>query len=114
MAQEQGWCKNGKYEKAFGVGEGGNPIDFAEGSKGGLGLAIDTFLKLYKEGLAKENGEGLPALLVNHDPSPYKETKAVFGSDTAQWQANNPKYVPYMEKGQNIVPVNSAMYAKLR
>ena len=36
LAQEQGWCRNGNYNSAFGVGPSGNPIDFAEGETGGI------------------------------------------------------------------------------
>lgn len=36
LAQEQKWCKNGRYDKAFGVGPGGNPSAFAENETGVL------------------------------------------------------------------------------
>lgn len=51
---------------------------------------------------------------VNYDPSPYAETKAVYGSNTVQWQMDHPTDVEYMEQGQYVTPVNAAMYSKLK
>ena len=53
-------------------------------------------------------------MLVNYDPSPYPETKAVYVSTTQQWQAEHSSDVTYMELGQYVTPVNAAMYAKLK
>ncbi len=112
LAQEQGWCRNGGYEKAFGIGPGGRPEKQDE--MGGLGKAIDTYLKHYNDGLEMENDGLLPTLLVNQDIAPYYETKAQLGEKTESWQAQNPAYVKYMEKGVSFQPINAAMYAKLK
>lgn len=107
LAQEQGWCKKGKYAKAFGIGEGGNPknINF----NNGVFLAAKTYLKLFNEGKNKKNNK----IKINQDLN-TKETKAVFGDKTKEWQDNHLKYVEYMRNGIEIVPVNAVMYAKLR
>lgn len=112
--QEQGWCKEGGYDKAFGVGPGGTPIEFDENARGGLEIAVDTYLELFYEGLEYEETDSMPTLLVNYDPEPYKETTAVFKEKTREWQEQHPQFVAYMEKGIQIQPVNAAMYAKLR
>lgn len=120
LGQEQRWCKKNTddvYNKAFGVGPGGNPIDFAEGSMGGLGVAIDTYLKWYNEGLAYELAGAMPTIKVNYDPAPYKETAPVAKSKNMsleEWQKQYPEYVKYMEEGMEIQPVSAAMYAKLK
>ena len=44
LGQEQGWCKNGKYEKAFGVGPGGNPSNFND-STSGIVAALQVLIK---------------------------------------------------------------------
>lgn len=115
LASEQGWCKNGHYDKAFGVGPGGNPQSF--GSDGGMPKAVKTYLKHFnvaRDILAKYGQ--LPKMLINHDPKKlkYPESKAVFGSGLADWQREHPKYVEYMEKGIKLQPLNAAMYAKLK
>ena len=114
LAQEQGWCRSGNYKSAFGVGPGGNPLDFADGDKGGMATSVNTFLKLYNTGLELEKNGKLGAMFVNQDVSPYPETKAVFGSKTKEWQNNHPTDVRFMENGQYVIPVNAAMYAKLK
>lgn len=53
-------------------------------------------------------------MLVNRDKPPYPETRTAFKGKTKEWQKNHPQYVKYMEKGQYVVPVNAAMYAKLK
>ncbi len=73
LGQEQGWCKSGNFKSAFGVGEGGNPLDFADGDAGGLSIAGATFIKWF-------NLQSLEPMLVNQDKSPYKETRAVYHS----------------------------------
>ena len=125
LGQEQGWCKpkatdssekiERRYNKAFGVGPGGNPNSYNSDQCGGVATSIKTFLKHYNDGLAmiEENGE-IDTIHINSDKSPYPETRAVFKDGTANWQANNPNYVTYMEKGLDVIPVNAAMYAKLR
>ena len=111
LGQEQGWCKSGNYNKAFGVGPGGNPRNFSN-SKSGIGASGQTFIKLYNEGL---NAQSLILTKINRDAAPnYSETKAQCGSDFAAWQSANPNYVVYMENGQDIECVNAVMYAKLR
>ena len=110
LGQEQGWCKNGKYEKAFGVGPGGNPSNF-NNSTSGIVAAIKVLINKYNEGMAKDS---LTLKNINCDPAPnYFETKAVYKDKLADWQQKNPEYVTYMEHGQDIVCVNAAMYAKL-
>lgn len=111
LQQEQGWCKSGKYDKAFGVGTGGNPQSLEDG---GVVKAAKIYLRLFNEGKGKEQNEILPPIFINYDSPPYRETAAVFGSKTKEWQNNHQSYVKYMEDGQNIVPVNAVMYAKLR
>lgn len=110
LAQEQGWCKNGKYEKAFGVGPGGTPKTFSDFEKGGIFKSVNTYIKWFNIG-KKNNGKELH---VNLDKSPYKETNAVFQDKTKAWQKSNQKYVKYMEEGIKIIPVNAVMYAKLK
>ncbi len=109
LGQEQGWCKNGNYEKAFGVGAGGNPRNFSDSNEGIAG-SCNVFIKKYNEGLSSS----LVLSGINKDSGPnYPETKAVWGEDMAQWQNEHSKYVEYMENGQDITCVNAAMYAKL-
>lgn len=114
LAQEQGWCRNGNYKSAFGVGPGGNPIDFADGDMGGISISVNTFLKWFKHGQELQKEGKLAPMFINHDPSPYPETKAVFGENTQDWQNKHPNDVNFMEKGQYVTPVNAAMYAKLK
>ena len=114
LGQEQNWCRNGNYDKAFGVGPGGNPSSFADNEKGGLAKSVNAYLKLYNEGVRLEEDYKLNPIFVNYDPKPYPETKAVFGSTTSDWQKSHPDYVKYMASGQYVQPVNAAMYAKLR
>lgn len=114
LAQEQGWCRSGNYKSAFGVGPGGNPLDFADGDKGGMAISVNTFLKWFNKGVELEKSGKLGAMFVNQDASPYPETKAVFESKTKEWQNNHPTDVAFMEKGQYVTPVNAAMYAKLK
>ena len=110
LGQEQWWCKNGNYEKAFGVGPGGNPQNF-NNSNSGILASITVFLDKYNEGLTKGS---LLLKNINCDPAPnYPETRAVFKNSLSDWQSKNPAYVKYMEKGQDIECVNAAMYAKL-
>lgn len=110
LAQEQGWCKNGKYDKAFGVGPGGNPKTFSDFEKGGLFKSVNTYIKWFNVGKKNRGKE----LHVNLDLKPYDETNAVFKSKTKTWQDSNKKYVEYMEKGIKIIPTNAVMYAKLK
>ncbi|HWP97452.1 MAG TPA: hypothetical protein VN426_11450 [Syntrophomonadaceae bacterium] len=117
LAQEQSWCKSkndsdGPYQRAFGVGPGGDPISFVD-SKKGMAASVNTYMRLFEEGKKLEDKGALGPILVNRDGPPYKETTAVFGDRTSQWQNSNPGYVKYMEKGQEITPVNAVMYAKL-
>lgn len=115
LAQEQNWCKNGKYDKAFGIGTGGNPLSFAEGDKGGVSKSVSIYLKWFKKGKELESEGNLGPMFINHDSGPtYPETTAVFGNKTTKWQQDNPQYVSYMENGLNITPVNAVMYAKLK
>jgi hypothetical protein len=114
LAQEQSWCRNGGYQRAFGIGPGGNPTSFSEGKMGGLEDAVDIYLRLFYEGKTYETNGNMPTILVNYDPYPYRETRAVFGNDIETWQNNNRNYVEYMENGIKIQPINAAMYAKLR
>ncbi|MDE7184203.1 MAG: hypothetical protein K2O40_06965, partial [Lachnospiraceae bacterium] len=111
LGQEQGWCLKGNYEKAFGVGPGGNPKNFSD-SKTGIAASGNAFLKLYNEGL---QADSLLLRGINRDVGPnYPETKAARSKDFSEWQDKNSKYVEYMEAGQDIECVNAAMYAKLR
>lgn len=115
LAQEQTWCKNGNYDKAFGVGPGGNPISYTEQDKGGLAKSVNTYLKWFNVGKELEAKGELGPMKINCDEGPnYPETTAVFKGDTAKWQAANPDYVKYMEQGQNVTPVNAVNYAKLK
>ncbi len=110
LGQEQGWCLKGNYEKAFGVGPGGNPRDFSD-SKTGIAASGNAFIKLFNEGV---QGNSLLLKGINRDAGPnYPETKAAC-EDLNLWQSGNSKYVRYMEAGQDIECVNAAMYAKLR
>lgn len=115
LACEQGWCKNGSYDKAFGVGPGGSPQSF--GADGGMPKAVATYLKHFRvgQGLLAKKGS-IPPLHINHDPKSngYAESRAVKQAELDAWQAANPKYVKYMEDGIDLKPVNAAMYAKLR
>lgn len=111
LAQEQGWCKGGNYEKAFGVGPGGNPKDFSDSDKG-IAASGKVYIDKFNEGLVSDS---LILKGINRDAGPdYKETKAVCKSELDKWQNENRKYVEYMEQGQDIECVNAAMYAKLR
>ncbi len=114
LGQEQGWCTNGNYEKAFGVGPGGNPRSFSD-SESGIATSCKTFIKLYNEGL---QAQSLTLTGINRDAGPnYAETKAQFDNIPEKynkWQSENEKYVTYMERGQDIECVNAVMYAKLR
>ncbi|MEC0212786.1 hypothetical protein P4H70_28045 [Paenibacillus ehimensis] len=108
LGQEQGWCKNGNYDKAFGVGPGGEPGSFADG---GIAAAAKTYLKWFNKG--KEMEPSIATMVVNQDLN-GKETKAVFGNKADTWKSNHPQYVAFMKKGIEIKPVNAAMYAKLK
>ena len=111
LAQEQGWCSKGNYEKAFGVGPGGDPKNFAD-SNSGIAASGKVYIDKFNEGLASDS---LILKGINRDAGPdYKETKAVYKSELDKWQNENRKYVEYMEQGQDIECVNAAMYAKLR
>ena len=111
LGQEQGWCKNGKYEKAFGVGPGGNPRNFSDSNEG-IAKSGNTYLNKYYEGL---DADSLVLEGINRDPAPnYSETRAARGENFDTWQSENSKYVQYMEVGQDIECVNAAMYARLR
>lgn len=54
LGQEQGWCKNGKYGKAFGVGPGGNPSNFND-STSGIAAAVQSLINKYNEGMTKDS-----------------------------------------------------------
>jgi hypothetical protein len=108
LAQEQGWCKAGGYNKAFGVGPGGKPTSFSEKLNGGAQQAAETYKRLYDEGYAN-----LTSVLVNYDPRPYREEKAVFRNGLSAWRAGHPNEVRMMDSGVWVTPVNAAMYAKL-
>lgn len=107
LGQEQGWCRNGNYKAAFGVGEGGRPGEYEDG---GIGVAAKSYRKAFDEG--KGFGGDIPADTRNQDKS-GKERRAVFGDGTADWEAQNPQYARYMNQGVMIKPVNAAMHAKL-
>lgn len=113
LGQEQSWCKNGNYEKAFGVGPGGNPKNFSDSSKG-IAASGNVYIKKYNEGL---EADSLVLIGVNRDVGPdYKETKAALSGtnkSVEEWQNENSEFANYMEKGQDIECVNAAMYAKL-
>ena len=112
LAQEQRWCLDGGYDKAFGVGMGGNPTSFDSNKQGGLGKAVDTYLHWFEDG--KEKGDKLPELVVNKDSSSYAESKAELKDNFEDWKRKNSQYISYMEEGTQITPVNAAMYAKLK
>ena len=113
LAQEQSWCKKGKYKSAFGVGPGGNPIDFAEGELGGLADSVNIFLRWFSYAQELEAEGALEPMHINYDRSPYPETRAKY-ENVQEWQKNNPRDFEFMEKGQYVIPVNAAMYAKLK
>lgn len=110
LGQEQGWCREGNYERAFGVGPGGKPVSFLD-SGSGIAKAGQTFIDSYNKGL---RAESLVLAGINCDKGPdYTETYAQLKENMNEWQCNNRGYVAYMEKGQDIECVNAAMYAKL-
>lgn len=120
LAQEQNWCKNGKYDKAFGVGPGGNPSSFAENEKGGIAKTVSTYLRHFNNGLEQERNGGLKVMHVNQDykvNGVWQETDAAarqeYGISGAEWMKKNPQYGEYLKKGIDITPVNAVMYAKL-
>ena len=105
LAQEQGWCRGGGYDEAFGVGPGGHPGSFADG---GVGIAARSYLNAFNEG--RSYGGNIPVIKVNQDLD-GAETRAI--PNSTAWIADNPRYVQYMQEGIIIKPVNAAMYAKL-
>lgn len=114
LGQEQGWCKKGGYDAAFGVGAGGSPEHF-ENATEGIAVACRTYINWFNKGL--EEGETLMLEKVNYDPGPdYSETRVGLpkGVDFTIWQNEHADYVRYMEDGQSIQCVNAAMYARLR
>lgn len=111
LGQEQSWCKNGNYEKAFGVGTGGNPQNFSD-STSGIASAGKVYINQYNNGLAEDS---LVLKRINCDSGPnYPETKAACRGEMKEWQDNHINYVKYMEEGQDIECVNAAMYARLK
>ena len=113
LAQEQSWGRNGNYDKLFGIGLEGHPKSYDLKDLGGLGDAIETYLKWFNQGNQLESqGKDLIRYGINSD-NKLKGTKAVFGSDFDNWANTYPEYIEYLENGQDITAVNAAMYAKL-
>ena len=108
LGQEQSWCKGGNYEKAFGVGAGGNPESFASSDEG-IAKAGNIYIEKYEEGIKLE----VMTVVVNKDAPNYNETKAVKGDKFSEWENANSQYIEYMKDGQEVECINAAMYAKL-
>jgi hypothetical protein len=108
LAQEQGWCRNGGYAQAYGVGPGGEPESFEDG---GLAKSVKTYLRWFNEGSSYKGD--LPEETFNKDRADKQERKAVLGNETAAWEAKYPQYARYIDEGIKIKPVNVAMYARL-
>lgn len=109
---EQGWCRNGNYEKAFGVGRAGSPESYSESEFGGIGDSIGVYIKYYKEGFEKQvSGEIKNGMIVNQDTK-FVDKGSTGG--TKDYVINHPESEDYFINGQKIVPVNAAMYSRLK
>lgn len=101
MQLEQGWGKNGRYNKLMGVGPGGTPTSM--GVEESINISARTYRKHFDDGKKK-----ITVVDINHDPK-SKEAGAV-GSSAAPVTEEE---VKAMKAGYKYMPRTASEYARL-
>ncbi|POA97282.1 hypothetical protein C2134_15665 [Chromobacterium sinusclupearum] len=101
MKQEQGWAKNGRYNKLMGVGPGGQPT--AMGVETSINKSAQIYRKQFDDGKKK-----LTSFKINYDPGAHEV--AAVGSSGAAVSEDEAKA---MKEGYLYTPRTASEYAKL-
>lgn len=101
MKQEQGWAKNGRYNKLMGVGPGGQPT--AMGVETSINKSAQIYRKQFDDGKNK-----LTSFKINFDPQSHEV--AAVGSEGASVSEDEAKI---MKEGYLYTPRTASEYAKL-
>ncbi|OHX13860.1 hypothetical protein [Chromobacterium sphagni] len=101
MKQEQGWAKNGRYNKLMGVGPGGDPTSM--GVEQSINKSAQTYRKQFDDGKKK-----LSSFKINFDPNSHEV--AAVGSGGASVSEDE---VVAMKEGYRYTPRTASEYAKL-